>query len=169
MYLCSSGSGYPVLFIHGMPTCSSLWRGVISRLSDRFTCFAVDLPGLGRTPKIPYGPKQLELLADQIEEIRVKNKIEKWHVVGHDAGAAVAVHYAHRYQQRVNRLVLLSPALFPELKPFPPFGLIRIPVIGELLAPFVNAIFWSLAPRLTAEKREPEIEKAFGDFHSPFA
>src|SRR5262249_50773580 len=101
--------------------------------------------------------------------IRVKNKIEKWHVVGHDAGAAVAVHYAHRYQQRVNRLVLLSPALFPELKPFPPFGLIRIPVIGELLAPFVNAIFWSLAPRLTAEKREPEIEKAFGDFHSPFA
>ena len=169
MYLSSSGSGYPVLFIHGMPTCSSLWRGVIARLSDRFTCFAVDLPGHGRTPRIPYGPKQLELLADRIEELRVKNKIEKWHVVGHDAGSAVAVHYAHRYQERVDHLVLLSPALFPELKPFPLFRLIRIPVVGELLAPIVNTVFWSIVMRTPVEKRKPELEDAICDFHAPFS
>ncbi len=169
MYLFSSGSGYPVLFIHGMPTCSSLWRGVIARLSDRFTCFAVDLPGHGRTPRIPYGPKQLELLADQIEELRVRNKIEKWHVVGHDAGSAVAVHYAHRYQERVDHLVLLSPALFPELKPFPLFRLVRIPVVGELLAPIVNAVFWRIGMRMAAEKQEPELEDAVTDFYAPFS
>jgi pimeloyl-ACP methyl ester carboxylesterase len=169
MYLLSRGSGYPVLFIHGMPTSGRLWSGIIDRLRDRFTCFAVDLPGLGRSPQIPHGPKQLELLADQIEQIRAENSIEKWHVVGHDAGSAVAVHYAHRFQDRVDHLVLLSPAVFPELKPFYLFRLIRIPVIGELLAPIVSAIFWNIAMRLALETRWVETVEAVRDFRAPFS
>jgi pimeloyl-ACP methyl ester carboxylesterase len=169
MYLLSDGSGYPVLFIHGMPTSSRLWSGIIDRLRDHFTCFAVDLPGLGHTPQIPYGPKQLELLADQIEEIRVNNNIEKWHVVGHDAGSAVAIHYAYRFQDRVDHLVLLSPAVFPELKPFALFRLLRIPVIGELLAPIVSFLFWRVAMRLAVEKRRAELENVVSDFRAPFS
>jgi pimeloyl-ACP methyl ester carboxylesterase len=169
MYLLSRGSGYPVLFIHGMPTSSRLWSGIIDRLRDRFTCFAVDLPGLGKSPQIPYGPKQLELLAEQIEQLRVQNNIEKWHVVGHDAGSAVAVHYAHRFQDRVDHLVLLSPAVFPELKPFYLFRLIRIPILGELLAPIVSAIFWNIAMRLALETRRAESVEAVRDFRGPFS
>ena len=135
MYLLSRGSGYPVLFIHGMPTSGRLWNGIIDKLRDRFTCHAVDLPGLGKTPHVPYAPKQLELLAEQIEQIRVEHNIEKWHLVGHDAGCAIAVHYAHRFRDRVGRLALLSPALFPDLQPFYLFRLLRTPVIGEILAP----------------------------------
>jgi len=48
MHLLSRGSGYPVLFIHGIPTSGQLWTGVIDKLLGRFTCLAVDLPGLGR-------------------------------------------------------------------------------------------------------------------------
>lgn len=169
MYLLSRGSGYPVLFIHGMPTSSRLWNGIIDRLRDRFTCLAVDLPGLGRSPKIPYGPKQLELLADQIEKIREENNIEKWHVVGHDAGSAVAVHYAYRFQERVDHLVLLSPAMFPELKPFHLFRLMRIPVVGELLAPLVSVIFWNVAMRMALETRRVELANAIRDFRAPFS
>jgi pimeloyl-ACP methyl ester carboxylesterase len=169
MYLLSDGSGYPVLFIHGMPTSRRLWSGIIDRLRDHFTCFAVDLPGLGRTPQIPYGPRQLEVLADQIEEIRVKNNIEKWHVVGHDAGSAVAVHYAHRYQERVDHLVLLSPAVFPELKPFAPFRLLRTPIIGEMLAPIVSFFFWRVGMRLAVEKRRAELKNVVRDFRAPFS
>src|ERR1700683_3884192 len=159
MYLFSRGSGYPILFIHGMPTNSRLWSGIIDRLRDRFTCLAVDLPGLGRTPQVPYAANQLEVLAEQIEQIRVKLNIEKWHVVGHDAGSAVAVHYAYRFQDRVDRLVLLSPAMFPELKPFYLFLFIRIPIIGELLAPIVSAIFWNVAMRLALKTRRAESAK----------
>src|SRR5271163_1350266 len=169
MHLFSSGSGYPVLFIHGMPTSGRLWDGVITKLRGRFHCLAVDLPGLGRSPKIPYGPKKLELLADQIEKIREENNIEKWHVVGHDAGSAVAVHYAYRFQERVDHLVLLSPAMFPELKPFPLFRFIRIPVIGELLAPIVSAIFWNAAMRIARETRRTESAEAVRDFRAPFS
>jgi|SRR5208282_1421623 len=169
MYLLSRGSGYPVLFIHGMPTSGRLWSGIIDRLRDRFTCLAVDLPGLGRTPKIPYGPSLLRLFAEQIEQLRVEHNIEKWHVVGHDAGSAVAVHYAYHFQERVDHLVLLSPAMFPELKPFHLFRLLRIPVIGELLAPIVSAIFWNIAMPLAVEESRTELNSVVEDFRAPFS
>lgn len=169
MHLLSRGSGYPVLFIHGIPTSSQLWTGVIDKLLGRFTCLAVDLPGLGKSPKTGYGLEQLETLADAIEQIRVENKIEKWHVVGHDAGSAIAVHYAHRFQERVDRLALLSPAVFPELKPFHLFRIIRRPIVGELMAPVVNAIFWNVAMRYAVEQQRDELHDAVEDFHAPFS
>jgi pimeloyl-ACP methyl ester carboxylesterase len=174
MYLLSRGSGFPVLFIHGIPTSSHLWNAVVDRLLGRFTCLAVDLPGLGRSPKdrsgvSPLGANQLEELADRIERIRVEHNIDKWHVVGHDAGSAVAVHYAYRFQDRVDHLALLSPAVFPELKPFHLFRILRTPVIGELLAPVVNAIFWNIAMRSAIEERRSEFSDVVDDFHAPFA
>jgi len=174
MYLLSRGSGFPVLFIHGIPTSSHLWNAVVDKLLGRFTCLAVDLPGLGRSPKDrsganQLGANQLEELADRIERIRVEHNIEKWHVVGHDAGSAVAVHYAYRFQDRVDRLALLSPAVFPELKPFHLFRIIRTPVIGELLAPLVNSIFWKIAMRSAMEERRAELSDVVDDFHAPFA
>ena len=171
MHLVSSGSGFPVLFLHGMPTSSSLWSGITERLRDRFTCLAVDLPGLGRTPQMTYTKNQLEVLAEQVEQVRIELNIDKWHVVGHDAGSAVAVYYAHRYQEHVDHLVLLSPAMFPELKPFYLFRLIRAPFLGELLAPLVNAIFWNLAMPMAFETgvTDASRESVLEDFHAPFS
>ena len=169
MYLLSRGSGYPVLFIHGIPTSSQLWSGIIDRMLGRFTCLAVDLPGQGRTPKDRHGVSQLNGLADRIEQIRVEQKIDKWHVVGHDAGSAIAVHYAYRFQERVDRLALLSPAVFPELQPFHLFRILRKPVIGELLAPVVSAIFWNIAMRSAMEQRREELSAVVDDFQAPFS
>jgi len=169
VHLLSRGSGYPVLFIHGIPTSGQLWTGVIDKLLGSFTCLAVDLPGLGKTPKAGYGLEHLEALADEIEKIRVENEIDKWHVVGHDAGSAIAVHYAYRFQERVDHLALLSPAVFPELKPFHLFRIIRKPVIGEVLAPVVNTIFWSIAMRYAVEQQRTELIDAVKDFHAPFS
>lgn len=173
MYLLSRGSGDPVLFIHGIPTSSRLWSGVIDKLLGRFTCMAVDLPGLGRTPKgrdeDGCGVNQLEALADRIEKVRVEHGISKWHVVGHDAGSAIAVYYAHRFQDRVDHLALLSPAVFPDLKPFHLFRVIRRPVVGEVLAPVVNAVFWKIAMKYATEPQRADLEEAVDDFHAPFS
>ena len=145
MHLVCRGSGDPILFVHGMPTNSRLWGGIIERLYGRYTCFAVDLPGLGKSPRMRYGPHYLRQLAEQIDTLRIENGIEKWHVVGHDAGSAIAVHYAHYFPQHVNRMALLSPSLFPELRPFYLIQPLRQPILGEVLAPFIQAIFWKIA------------------------
>jgi len=148
VYLVARGCGYPVLFLHGIPTSCALWNGVIETLSGQFQCMAVDLPGLGRSASTPHDFRNLDQLAASIEDIRIEHRIEKWHVVGHDAGCAIAVHYTHRFQHRVGRLALLSPSMFPELKPFYLFEVLRKPVIGELMAPAINLLFWNVAMRL---------------------
>jgi pimeloyl-ACP methyl ester carboxylesterase len=139
------GNGDAIVFIHGMPTNSKLWDGIIRELSSQHRCFAVDLPGMGKTPFIPYGPGYLDRLAKQIESLRVQHGVTKWHVVGHDAGAAIAVQYASRFSRSVACLALLSPAIFPELKPFYLLNALRKPVIGEMLAPLLNFLFWQVA------------------------
>jgi haloalkane dehalogenase len=81
MHLVTCGSGVPVLFIHGMPTNSCLWKGVIQYLCGSYRCFAIDLPGMGETPSRPYDTDFLHHLAEQIDQIRIVYNIEKCHVV----------------------------------------------------------------------------------------
>jgi haloalkane dehalogenase len=168
LYVASRGSGHPVLFLHGIPTSCQLWNGVIEGMFGEHTCIAVDLPGLGRTVKTPQGFKDLDRLAASIEQIRIERNVDVWHVVGHDAGCAIAIHYAHQYPQHVGKLALLSPSIFPDLKPFYLFEILRMPLIGELAAPLISLLFWKLAMRLAVGK-DHDLKEALLDFHSPFA
>lgn len=168
MHLVRCGSGDPILFIHGMPTSGRLWSGIIARLCQRYTCFAIDLPGMGETPRAGYDAQFLRHLAEQIDEIRAANGIDKWHVVGHDAGSAVAVHYAHYFPQHVACMALLSPALFPELRPFYLLEMLRTPILGELLAPFIGFIFWKIAMRRALAKSNRG-DGVVADFYRPFS
>ncbi len=169
MYLHSRGSGHAVVFIHGIPTSNRIWNGVVDRLSGSYNCLAVDLPGLGRSPAAAHRLGELERMAELFEQLRIRHNIAKWHVVGHDAGCAIAVHYAHRFRDRVGRLALLSPALFPDLKPYYLFRLLRTPWLGEVLAPAVSVAFWRVAMRLALEGRAEELAAVVEDFQSPFS
>jgi pimeloyl-ACP methyl ester carboxylesterase len=161
------GNGDAIVFIHGMPTNSKLWNGIIRELSSQHRCFAVDLPGMGKTPFIPYSRDYLDRLAKQIESLRVQHGVTKWHVVGHDAGAAIAVQYASCFSRNVACLALLSPAIFPELKPFFLLNALRKPVIGEVLAPLLNFLFWQVAMRraIAVKSNGPLLH----DFYQPFS
>jgi pimeloyl-ACP methyl ester carboxylesterase len=143
----SRGKGEAVLLIHGMPTNGRLWDGVVRDLSRAFRCFVIDLPGMGGTPFLPYGPSYFEQVAAQIEQLRMRYRIPRWHVVGHDGGCAIAVQYAHQFSKRVGCMALLSPAIFPDLEPFFLLELLRKPILGELTAPLVHTLFWQIAMR----------------------
>ena len=151
-----------------MPTNSALWTQVVDQLCKRFTCIAVDLPGFGCTPAEPYRADYLPNLAERIEAVRIANGIATWHVVGHDAGSAVAVQYAHMFPQRVNRLVLLSPALLPDLRPYFLIEFLRRPLIGELIAPLVSSIFWNIAMRRAVRCEEGTARIDFRSFQGRF-
>jgi pimeloyl-ACP methyl ester carboxylesterase len=151
-----------------MPTSSRLWNGIIARLCERFTCFAVDLPGMGESPRESYDASFLQHLAEEIDRIRVANNVEKWHVVGHDAGSVVAVHYALYFPQHVACMALLSPALFPDLQPFYLLEALRKPILGEMLAPLVGLIFWKIAMERALVNAE-EGHEILGHFHKPFS
>ena len=171
MHHVCSGSGDPVLFLHGMPTSCHLWDRVVHQLCGHFTCIAVDLPGMGRSSGLPQGLRELDALVDALEALRIERGIERWHVVGHDAGCAIGVMYAHRHPHRVRRLALLTPSIFPDLKPFYLFECLRKPFVGELMAPAINLLFWKLVMRLALEEDEDtghDRDEIVRDFHAPF-
>lgn len=137
------GSGSPVLFLHGIPTSGRLWDHAVAQLQGSFSCVVVDLPGFGDSPPLPEGSRGPDDYAAELDKLREQLGIASWHVIGHDAGATVAVHYAAKFSHRTNRLVLCSSPIFPDLRVPWLFRLVRRPVLGELLAPLVC---WLLLP-----------------------
>ena len=56
MHYIDAGKGDPLLFIHGQPTSSYLWRNIIPHLQNDYRCIAPDLIGMGKSdkPKLDY-------------------------------------------------------------------------------------------------------------------
>jgi pimeloyl-ACP methyl ester carboxylesterase len=168
MHFEHCGAGDAILFIHGMPTSGRHGAVLRTGCRKRYSCITIDLPGLGKSPQECYGPDYLRLLATRVDALRIAKGISKWHVVGHDAGSVVAVHYAHYYQPHVDCMALLAPALFPELRPYFLIEPLRKLVLGELLAPLIRVLFWKVAMQRALAGQEDESQVA-ADFYQPFS
>lgn len=98
----------PALFLHGFPTHSFLWRGVLDALADDVHGYAPDLMGLGDTNVSPYedfsAPMQAEIMLDWIRELGHAQVA----LVAHDQGGAVAQQIAANHPERVSHLVLVN-------------------------------------------------------------
>ncbi len=108
------GDGPPVIFFHGEPTWSFLWRKVIPPVRDAgFRCIAPDMAGFGRSDK----PMDLEwysydrhvaTIGPLLEELDVKDAT----VVVHDWGGPVGLRLAVEHPDRIARMVILDTGLF---------------------------------------------------------
>ncbi|WP_250008341.1 haloalkane dehalogenase [Actinoplanes sp. M2I2] len=107
----SHGDGPAIVFLHGNPTSSYLWRHVVARLAGRFRCVAVDLVGMGRSPKpaIAYDwddhRRHLSPVLDRLDG--------PFWLVGHDWGVGLGVEYARTRPGRVSGVALLEGHLRP--------------------------------------------------------
>src|SRR5436309_7781345 len=102
------GSGFPILLIHGIPTSRHLWDYVVPVLQHDFMCITIDLPGFGESPLLKEGSLNQMVYAQELEALRTQLSIPSWHIIGHDAGSTIAVHYATQFPERVEKLVLCS-------------------------------------------------------------
>jgi haloalkane dehalogenase len=108
------GEGPPVVFFHGEPTWSFLWRKVIPPVREAgFRCLAPDLPGFGRSDKpvdmdwYTYD-RHVEAVAPLLEELDLRQAT----FVVHDWGGPVGLRLAVEHPERVARLVILDTGLF---------------------------------------------------------
>jgi len=107
MSYVDTGEGAPVLFLHGNPTSSFLWRDVIPRVAPSARCIAPDLIGFGASgrPDIPY---RFEDHARFIEAFIDALGLEDVVLVLHDWGSALGLDWARRHQYSVRGLVLME-------------------------------------------------------------
>lgn len=101
------GEGFPVLFLHGFPTSSFLWKDVISQIKNRWRCVAPDLLGLGDT-KASSTDFSFEAQFEMLKKFLETLGLEKVHVVAHDQGGAIAHMLAIENPQCVEKMVLID-------------------------------------------------------------
>ena len=119
-----SGSGEPLVFLHGYLTAGNLWRTTIERLEGRFRCVVPELP-LGAHRNAVDADLSPPGLADLVVCFLDDIGLERATLIGNDTGGAIAQLVAARYPDRVERLVLTNcdalevfpPRLFAYLKP----------------------------------------------------
>ena len=110
-----AGSGPAVVCIHASASAGGQWRALMERLADRFRVIAVDLYGCGRTPAWPgERPMRLEDEVALLEPV-FAGAGERFHLVGHSYGGAVALKAALAHRERLASLVLFEPVLFSAL------------------------------------------------------
>src|SRR5919201_4531344 len=119
-----TGSGSPVLLLHGFPETHYCWRDVIPQLAVRHTVLATDLRGYGATSAPAGGPEgqgyTKRELATELVELMTALGIDRFSVVGHDRGARVAYRLALGHPTRVERLAVLN--VVPTLDQFERMG-----------------------------------------------
>lgn len=85
------GTGFPIVFIHGLTFSKETWRPIIDRLVDRYRCVAIDLPGHGESTGLP---RSLEEVVGQVQRLITDLGIEQPVIVGHSCGAIFVTFYA---------------------------------------------------------------------------
>lgn len=88
-----TGSGPPIVLLHGMTFSRRTWNPIVERLASAFRCVAIDLPGHGETTVQP-GP--MVDVADRLHRLLNTLDIDRPLLVGHSAASALAFTYASR-------------------------------------------------------------------------
>jgi haloalkane dehalogenase len=164
------GSGDPILFLHGNPTSSYLWRNVIPHLSSSGRCIAMDLIGMGKSdkPDIEYRfVDHAKYVNGFIEKLGLKNIT----LVIHDWGSALGFNYAMQHEANIKGIAFMEAILKPTTwAEFPDnvrtgFKLLRTPLVGWLMIVGLNIFVEKILPSAIVRKLS---DKEMNFYRAPF-
>jgi haloalkane dehalogenase len=117
MAYVEEGAGDPVVFLHGNPTSSFLWRGVLPHVAQLGRCIAPDLVGMGDSDPLPdSGPGRYRFvdhrahLDDLLEALGVREHVT---FVVHDWGSALGFDWANRHRNAVSGIAYMEAIVRP--------------------------------------------------------
>jgi pimeloyl-ACP methyl ester carboxylesterase len=132
VHYLEKGSGSPVILIHGFLYHTVMWQKNIDALAEKFKVYAIDLWGFGYSERLPQLNYSFALYGNQVKGFMDAIGISKAALVGQALGGGVAVYLAAKYPGKVDRLILIDPAVTPY--PDTIVGTIyKLPGAGELL------------------------------------
>lgn len=109
------GVGDPIVFLHGNPTSSYLWRNIIPYLSDCARCLAPDLIGMGQSGKSPMHSYRFVDHARYLDAwFDAMNLTRLVTLVVHDWGSALGFHRAFRYPKQIKAIAYMEAITLPQ-------------------------------------------------------
>lgn len=131
--------GEPLLFLHGNPTWSFLWRNLIRALSSRYRCIAPDHLGCGLSDKPQDWGYRLAQHIDNVERLADELGLERITLLVHDWGGAIGFGLAARRPGRIARAVVMNTAAFTGGRAPLRIRACRTPLLGSLAVRGLNA------------------------------
>ena len=114
MSYVDAGRGAPVVFLHGNPTSSYLWRNVIPHVLPHARCLAPDLVGMGESGRAPAGSYRFvdhaRYLDAWFDAVGIERDVT---LVVHDWGSALGFHWASRHRDRVRGIAYMEALVRP--------------------------------------------------------
>jgi len=143
IHYIEEGEGDPILFLHGNPMSSYLWRNIIPYLTKQGRCIAPDLIGMGKSdkPDIDYGFQDtFDYLDAFIKRMALKNVT----LILHDWGSGMGFHYANLNRSNIKAIAFME-AMYniPTTHDMPAsirtaLKMMRTPVLGWLMVQVGN-------------------------------
>lgn len=136
VHYIDQGSGIPVVIVAGFLGWAFYFRRLIRvLLEQRYRVIVVDHLGFGLSDKPDRYEYSLEKhLTHLTKFLSVDLKLPRFHLIAHGHGAPVAMGYAVQHHERLRRLILLSPILFPGMPFMEAPWLLRVPGLWRLFA-----------------------------------
>lgn len=114
MSYATIGEGDPIVFLHGNPTSSYLWRNVIPLVGDLGRCLAPDLVGMGQSAPSPDRAYRFSdhsrYLDAWFDALALRENVT---LVLHDWGSALGFYWASRHPERIRAIAYMESILFP--------------------------------------------------------
>ncbi len=175
MAYVEQGEGDPIVFLHGNPTSSYLWRKVMQPLGGKGRLIAPDLIGMGDSDKLDdSGPQSYRFVEHRryldalLDQLGVRERVT---FVIHDWGAALGFDWANRHRKSVRGIVYMEAIVMPltwDMWPNaarPVFEAFRSPA-GEQLILEQNAFIEQVLPMSIQRKLRDE---EMAEYRRPFA
>ncbi len=174
MHYVEVGSGDPILFLHGQPTSSYLWRNILPHLAPLGRAIAPDLIGFGRSDKPDIEYRFVDH-ARYIDGFIEALGLDRLTLVVHDWGSGLGFHWARRHPERVRGLAFFEAILapIPSWDDFPAelrdlFRGFRSPETGRSLLIDQNVFIEKVLPGAVARGlTEVEMERYREPFKDP--
>jgi pimeloyl-ACP methyl ester carboxylesterase len=161
-----SGSGPPLILVHGITTHSFLWNDVVPLLETRFDVIALDLLGCGASD-MPTGVSfALKDHAERIARFATVLGLEQFHFAGHDLGGGIGQIMAVRHPHRIRSLALINCVAY-DFWPVQPIIALRTPVVRQLLLASLDLGALRVIVRRGLHHKEKLTPERFAAFEGP--
>lgn len=127
-----SGSGEPIVLVHGITTYSFIWQTMVPLLESDYDVIAVDLLGCGESDTPLDVSYAIQDHAARLEEFADAIGLDRFHLVGHDLGGGIAQIFAVNHPERLIDLVLANTVAY-DFWPVQPITALRTPIVRQLL------------------------------------
>jgi esterase len=113
LFFRKSGSGQPLIILHGLFGISDNWATLAKKLSEHFTVYAVDLRNHGQSPHSDQW--KYWIMAEDVRELIENEKLKDVILLGHSMGGKVAMYLALDSPELISRLVVsdIAPKKYP--------------------------------------------------------